>query len=563
MTPRTLTASRRNKDPMKEKIREKVLAAIDARGQTPDGFEFEIEIPKRKEFGDFSTNAAMILSKSAKTAPRELAGQIADSLQKNSPDIFEKTEVAGPGFVNLFVKPSVFLSKLPEIGEEKEFFGSCGKKDKTVLIEFVSANPTGPLHFGHARNAVVGDVLANVLDFAGWEVTREFYINDAGRQITMLGESVRAKVLKLLGAEAEIPEDGYAGEYVSEIAREIFENEAAESEKTDADFCGRTACEKLLGAIKKDLEFIGVEFDNWTSETKLLRSQNRNGKTMLDEAMQKLRAVDAVKTEDGAEWFKSTEYGDSQDWVLIKKDGSPTYFLADIAYHREKFSRGCDKLVNIWGADHHSHVARMKSAVKAAGLDSSALEVLLIQFVRLVKNGSEVSMGKRAGSYVTLREVAERVGADATRFFLLMRAAESHLDFDLGLACRHSNENPVYYVQYAHARIESIRRTAAERKVNAAADNIGLLTLEAEVEITKLLLSFPDAVSESARTLSPHKIAFYLQEVAAAFHSYYNSNRIVTDDEKLSSARLFLCECVRIVLKNGLGLIGVSAPERM
>ncbi|QMU55695.1 MAG: arginine--tRNA ligase [Candidatus Mycalebacterium zealandia] len=548
---------------MKEDIKERVLDATKA--VCPDvssGVEFEIETPKQKEFGDFSTNAAMALAKIAGEPPRDLAAKLASFLAVNNADIFEKVEVAGPGFVNFFIKPVAIVSKLPGILKAAERFGTGERNGKSVLIEFVSANPTGPLHFGHARNAVVGDVLANLLEFAGWKVFREFYINDAGRQMEMLGESVRANLLGLLGKEAEIPEDGYKGEYIAEIAREIFDGSDAGKVKTDADFCAERAYEKLLDAIKKDLQFIGVEFDNWVSEKELLHSKT-GGKNMLDGAMEKLRAVNAVKDEDGAQWFKATEYGDSQDWVLIKKDGLPTYFLADIAYHSEKFSRGCDKLINIWGADHHSHVARIKSAIGASGLDNSALEVLLIQFVRLVRDGKEESMGKRTGSYVTLREVSERVGADVTRFFLLMRAVESHLDFDLELACKNSNENPVYYVQYAHARIESIRRNAAEAKVSANGGQAALLVLEPEIEIAKLLLAFPDVVRDSARTLAPHKIAFYLQGIAASFHSYYNANRVITDDEELSSARLFLCECVRIVIRNGLGILGVSAPERM
>lgn len=552
---------------MKEKIREEVLRSLRAVAGDKDhpADAFEIETPKRKEFGDFSTNAAMALSKNTGAEPRKIAKDMALFLEDGGSGMFERVEVAGPGFVNFFVKPEVFIAELGGITRRNESFGSCAEgKGKSVLLEFVSANPTGPLHFGHARNAVVGDALANLLEFAGWKVTREFYINDAGRQIEMLGESVRANLLRMLGEEAEVPEDGYRGEYISDIAREIFERTGGDPAKTGAAFCGGLACEKLLGAIREDLRLIGVEFDNWTSEKLLLHSAGGNGKTPLDRVMEKLRAAGAVKTEDKAEWFKATDYGDSQDWVLIKKDGSPTYFLADIAYHAEKISRGCDKLVNVWGADHHSHVARIKSAVGALGFEKCAPEVLLIQFVRLVRDGKEVSMGKRAGSYVTLREVAERVGADATRFFLLMRAAESHLDFDLELACRHSNENPVYYVQYAHARIESVRRNAARRAVKSGEDGRGLLVLESEVEIAKRLLAFPDAVRDAARTFAPHKMTFYLQALASEFHSYYNANRIITDDnEELSSARLFLCECVRIVLRNGLGLIGVSAPERM
>ncbi len=550
---------------MKEKIKEEVLRSIRAvmKGGDARAGNFEIETPKQKEFGDFSTNAAMTLSADAGKNPRELADEMARFLKDSSSGMFEKVEVAGPGFINFFLKPAVILEELPEIMRQDGRWGTSETgEEKTVLIEFVSANPTGPLHFGHARNAVFGDALAKTLEFAGWKVTREFYINDTGKQIAMLGESVRANLLELEGGRAEIPEDGYRGEYISEIAREIFEKTGGDAE-TGAGFCGQFACEKLLAAIRDDLKFIGVEFDKWVSEKDLLHSAREDGKSMIDETMEKLRGTGAVKTRELAQWFKSTDHGDSQDWVLIKKDGSPTYFLADIAYHGEKFSRGYDKLINVWGADHHSHVARMKSAIGALGFDKSLLDVLLIQFVRLVRDGKEVSMGKRAGSYVTLREVVERVGADVTRFFLLMRAAESHLDFDLELACKQSNENPVYYIQYAHARIESIRRNAARQNLSHDGKLLGLLGLEAEIEIAKQLLAFPDVVRDSARTFAPHKIAFYLQALASGFHSYYNANRVITDDIKLSSARLFLCECVKIVFRNGLGLLGVSAPERM
>ncbi len=550
---------------MKQRIREEVLRSVCAvmKSETAPADGFEIETPKQKEFGDFSTNAAMTLSKNAGMNPRELAKEMARFLE--SSEMFEKVEIAGPGFINFFVKPAAILSELPEIVRQNDKWGGCGAGEgKTVLVEFVSANPTGPLHFGHARNAAFGDALANLLEFAGWKVTREFYINDSGRQMEMLGKSVRAKLHELLGEKAEIPEDGYRGDYISDMAREIFES-AGENENTvkDEDFCKNFAYKKLLSAIREDLKLIRVEFDNWASETELVRSAGEDGENRIDGAMEKLHGAGAVKTEEGAEWFKSTDYGDSQDWVLIKKDGSPTYFLADIAYHSEKISRGYDKLINVWGADHHSHVGRIKSAIRALGSDDSLLEVPLIQFVRLVRDGKEFSMGKRAGSYVTLREVADRVGADATRFFLLMRAAESHLDFDFELACKRSNENPVYYVQYAHARIESIKRNAAELRVSGNPDGLGLLVLESEIEIAKQLLAFPSVARDAAQTLAPHKIAFYLQNLASVFHSYYNANRVITDDKKLSSARLFLCECVKIVLKNGLGLLGVSAPERM
>ena len=534
---------------MKDIIRREVERALADCG---GGGGFDIETPKRREFGDFSTNAAMTAAKKTGGNPRELAANLADMLQKNG-DLFEKVEVAGPGFVNFFMKPSAVVSRLPEIQERGERFGSSPERGENVLLEFVSANPTGPLHFGHARGAVVGDVLGNILEFAGYGVEREFYINDAGRQMELLGESVRANM-----TGGEIPADGYRGDYIADIAREIGDRETGAAE------CGKIAYEKLLRAIEDDLRLIGVEFDNWVSEKDTIHTENDRGRTLADGAMEALERVGAVKREDGALWFAATKYGDSQDWVLIKKDGAPTYFMADIAYHLNKFERSNGgRLINIWGADHHSHVGRLAAAMRALGLDDEKLKTLLIQFVRLVRDGKEEAMGKRAGSYVTLREVAELVGADATRFFLLIRAAESHLDFDLELAKKTSNENPVYYVQYAHARTASIKRKASQQEMSASAEHLELLELASEVEIAKILLAFPDVVSDSARDFAPHKVAFYLQGLASAFHSYYNANRVITEDKKLSSARLFLCECVATALRNGLGLAGVGAPERM
>ena len=571
---------------MKDIIRREVERALADCGVATDGFD--IETPKRREFGDFSTNAAMTAAKKTGGNPRELAARLADMLQKNG-DLFEKVEVAGPGFVNFFMKPSAVVSRLPEIQERGERFGSSPKRGENVLLEFVSANPTGPLHFGHARGAVVGDVLGNILEFAGYGVEREFYINDAGRQMELLGESVRASM-----TGGEIPADGYRGDYIKdimaseeidiiadEISREIyddiirefmerFENLTYEEaikqirEEKTAERCGERAYKKLLGAIRDDLRLIGVEFDNWVSEKDTIHTENDRGQTAIKNAMKDLEEAGAVKDEDGARWFLATKYGDSQDWVLRKKDRAPTYFMADIAYHLNKFERSNGgRLINIWGADHHSHVGRLAAAMRALGLDDEKLKTLLIQFVRLVRDGKEEAMGKRAGSYVTLREVAELVGADATRFFLLIRAAESHLDFDLELAKKTSNENPVYYVQYAHARTASIKRKASQQGMSASAEHLELLELASEVEIVKILLAFPDVVSDSARDFAPHKIAFYLQGLASAFHSYYNANRVITEDKKLSSARLFLCECVATALRNGLGLAGVGAPERM
>ena len=528
---------------MRDLIRSEVERALKSVcGSAAGGFD--VETPRRKEFGDFSTNAAMTLAKKRGENPRDLAGRLAEFL--DSREMFEKVEVAGPGFVNFFMKPAAVVSNLPRIAEQAERFGAAPARDETVLLEFVSANPTGPLHFGHARGAVVGDALGKILKFAGYGVAREFYINDAGGQMEMLGKSVLARL-----ENTEIPEDGYGGEYITEIARGMEKG-------ADAETCAKVAYGKLLGAIRDDLATLGVEFDEWVSEKERIHASGA-----LERATAALRGAGAVREEDGAQWFSATEYGDSQDWVLIKRDGSPTYFVADIAYHMDKFSRNYNRLVNIWGADHHSHAGRLGAAMRALGLDDKKLNTLLIQFVRLVRDGKEESMGKRAGSYVTLREVAELVGADVTRFFLLMRATESHLDFDLELARRTSNENPVYYVQYAHARTASIRRKAAEKGLAASPAHLELLCRQQEVDLAAMLLAFPDVVSDSARDLAPHKVVFYLQGLASAFHSYYNANRVIGEDGDLSAARMFLCECAATVLRNGLKLVGITAPERM
>lgn len=529
--------------------------------------DIEISIPKKREFGDYSSNIAMVLTKMLSKKPRDIAEHISDKLSTSHPVLFKKIEIAGPGFLNFFINETSLMSELEEIEKQGDYFGQTdlGQRQK-VIVEFVSANPTGYLHLGHARNAVVGDGVSNILKACGYDVTTEFYINDTGRQIEMLGVSVYRKYQQIFGSDIGIPEDGYKGSYIADIANEINNQIGDELIKNDReeeslDFCKNYAKDRLLVDIKDDLSKAGIYFDRWFSEKEGLHGKKE--KNRIDPIKKQLEKNNALEKKDNALWFKATEFGDTQDWVLIKSDGTPTYFIADIAYHNEKIERGFDKLINIWGADHHSHIGRLKSAIKALGYDESILQVLLIQFVRLVSNGKEVSMSKRSGEYVTMREVLEDVGADVLRFFMLMRSSDSHLDFDLELAKKQSSENPVYYVQYAHARINSIFEKAGQSNIKESKDYLGLLDKAEEIEIAKTLLNFPEVIKDSANTLTPHKITFYLQELASQFHVYYNKYKIIGDDDKISSMRLYLIKCVKTVIHNGLKILGVSAPERM
>lgn len=560
---------------MKEDIQKVVLKSVESIATTINVSDFPLEvevgIPKRKEFGDFSVNTAMVLAKKTGQNPRKLAELIIENLPQEQEMLFKKVEIAGAGFINFFVREEAIVKKLRDIEEAGKLYGNAStQRGEKILIEFVSANPTGYLHMGHARNAVVGDALSNILQASGFDVTREFYINDRGHQMEMLGESVYARYLESSGIARELPEDGYKGEYVVEIAK-LIKKEKGDSLKGEDNagesilYCREFAKKRLLDQIIGDLKSVGIEFDEWYSESENIHEaeERSGGLSKLEAARDLLKEKGALKEEDGALWFKATEFGDNQDWVLVKSDGSPTYFLADIAYHYHKLQRGFDSLINVWGADHHGHIARLKAALRALGLDESRLKVVLIQFVRLMRDGKEVAMSKRSGSYVTMRDVVADVGPDVMRFFLLMRSSESHLDFDLDLAKKESSENPVYYIQYAYARINSLFRKAAESGMSASVETLGELKDQGEIELIKKLLQFPEVVEEAANSLTPHKIAYYLQELASDFHVYYNKCRIVDKNSELSQARLYLVSCVRIVLSNGLRLLGISTPERM
>lgn len=524
--------------------------------------EVKLETPRSKENGDYATNIAMQLAKIAKKPPRAIAEAIVQNVDLASASI-EAIEIAGPGFINIILKKDYLQEVVKHVLEQKEDYGRSNSGEaENIQVEFVSANPTGDLHLGHARGASVGDSLCNVLEFAGYKVGREYYINDAGNQIDNLAISVEARYFQALGEEKEMPEDGYYGQDIIDIGKnlvaEFGDTFKSYSEKDRYAFFREYGLKFELEKLKTDLQNFRVRFDNWFSESSLYG----NGK--IDIALNKLRANGHIFEEDGATWFRSTTFGDDKDRVLIKKDGSFTYILPDIAYHEDKINRGFDTLINIWGADHHGYIPRMKAAIEALGYGKDKLEVIVSQMVHLYKDGERMMMSKRTGKAVTLRELVEEVGLDAVRYFFVMRSGDAQMDFDLDLAVSESNENPVYYAQYAHARISSIIRQSEDINFAASTEHVDLLTAEREIDLLKKVGDFPQLVSDSARMRAPHRIATYIQELAAAFHSFYNAEKVLDESNKeLSEARLALITATRTTIANALKLIGVSAPEKM
>ncbi|WP_073254194.1 arginine--tRNA ligase [Caldanaerovirga acetigignens] len=533
--------------------------------------EFTVEVPQAKEHGDFAVNVAMLAAREAKKPPREIANIIVERMEIAGSGV-EKVEVAGPGFINFHLEPTWAHEVIRIILEEGENYGriDLGKRKK-VQVEFVSANPTGPMHIGNARGAALGDALASLLEMAGYDVTREFYINDAGNQIENFGLSLEARYLELLGYESQIPEGGYHGEDIKDHAREIIEKEGDRFLSVDPAerraYFVEFALKRNVERMKKDLEDFGVHFDVWFSE----KSLHESGK--VKKTIELLTQRGYTYEKDGALWFKATEFGVPKDEVLIRQNGVPTYFAADIAYHKDKFDRGFEWVIDIWGADHHGHVPRVKGALAALGYDPDKLTIIIMQLVRLFRNGEIARMSKRTGRAVTLADLVEEVGKDAARFFFNMRGADTHLDFDLDLAVKQSEENPVYYVQYAHARIASIIRQAKEQDVKVPEGSdispreterlFSMLTHETEIELVKKLADFPETIKVAATTLSPYRIASYTLELSAAFHSFYNVCRVLTGDEDLTKARLMLVKAVKQVLQNAFKILGISAPERM
>jgi arginyl-tRNA synthetase len=524
----------------------------------------ELEATRDEAHGDYATNVAMVIASQAKKNPRLIAQAIVSKI-KDEGHLLNKVEIAGPGFINFFIREDHWRALLREIDRQQERYGTldfgAGKK---VQVEFVSANPTGPLHIGHARGAVTGDVVANILKASGHEVLKEYYINDVGNQMRNLGRSVYLRYLALLGETIEFPQDHYQGDYIAELAKEILAKDGdryrGRSEEDVLPHFTAFAAGSIMEGIKDDLGAFGVFFDCYFSEKELYKNDG------VMKLLEKLREQGHVYKEGDTLWFRSTAFGDEKDRVVIRDTGTPTYIAADIAYHKNKFDRGFDLVIDVWGADHHGYVPRLKASVEALGGNREALKVILVQLVSLLRDGKPVAMSTRAGEYVTLRQVIDEVGRDAARYNFLMRRSDSQLDFDMELAKRQSNENPVYYVQYAHARIASIIRMAAERSMEVPGSDdvdLGLLTLSEEIQLIKTVIRFPEIVEGAAKALEPHRVTFYLNELAGIFHSYYNKNRVITDDPALSRARLFLVKSVGQVLRNALGILGVSAPEKM
>ncbi|MDP8254822.1 MAG: arginine--tRNA ligase [Candidatus Alcyoniella australis] len=526
-------------------------------GDTP---QWEISVPKEAGFGDLSCNVAFKLAKQARRAPRDVAQSIIDHLPDNA--LLRRAEVAGAGFINLFTARDALAEQLTALEAAGAGFGriDLGKGLK-VNIEFVSANPTGPLHVGHGRNAAVGDAAARVLEAAGYDVVREYYVNDTGVQIRNLGRTMLARCRELAGEQIELDQDMYHGEYVIELAKQLREQrESFPPTDDELDAVARWAADRLLQRIKDDLEQFRVPIDVWSSERTMVEAGE------VDRALGDLEQHGHMFDQDGAKWFASTRWGDDKDRVVTKSDGSRTYFASDIAYHRDKFERGFDRLIDVWGADHHGYVPRMRSACAALGHDPDDFQVMLIQMVRLMREGQEVKMSKRSGEFETLADVVSEVGVDAARTIILSRRHDAHLDFDLDLAVKKTLDNPVYYIQYMHARICSVFAKAVEAglTIPSVADvDPRLLQTADERQLIKTILSLPDAVASAARELEPHRITAWLQSLAGQFHPWYAGHRIISDDPELTAARLLMCKLVKQVTANALALIGVSAPERM
>ena len=554
---------------MKETVKQQIAHALVQAKQNGDLTlrempEVIVEEPKDEKLGDFATTLAMQLARSEKKNPKVIAETICGFLNDGAETI-ESAQVAGPGFINIKMSAEFFQSGLREAIQQGREFGQTdvGQKQK-VLLEFVSANPTGPLHVGHGRGAAVGHALSCLLKKAGYDVSTEYYINDVGNQMNTLGRSTWLRYQELLDKEVDFPDDGYKGEYIKEIAQAVIDQDGSSHlDKKDEDalaFFRKFAKDSILEGIRNDLKNFGVEFDRWFSEASLDEDDSVN------RSIEWLREKGFVYEKDGATWVKTSQFQDDADRVIIKQGGERTYFCSDIAYHKNKVDRGYDLILDLWGADHHGYVPRMQSVLQAMDYDQEVFKVLLVQFVSLKRGGQKVSMSTRSGEFETLADVVKEVGVDATRFFFLMRSSDSHLDFDLDLAKKESPENPVYYIQYAHARICSVFRTAEEQGVpipDLAFVDLSLLNEEEEFALVKKILSYPACVGKSALSLEIHRIAFYLQELVSIFHSYYKQHRIVTENRELTLARLLLLDCLRNAIASGLAILGVSAPAKM
>ena len=555
--------------------------------------KIRIDHTKDNSHGDYATNIALMLSKQAKMSPVELAKIIIDQFEQKS--FIKKIEIAGPGFINFFMSQETSSSIVNEIIDQAALYGSSeighGKK---VLLEYVSANPTGPLHVGHGRGAAYGATVSNLLRNAGFIVDNEYYVNDAGRQMDILTVSIYLRYLTICGESLRFPDNGYQGQYIHDIAQVIYEASGQEFHlKSDLVFENvskdgseggdkeihidqlieraksvlgdhfkavfKAGIESILGGIKNDLAEFGVIFEKWFSEQSLIDSG------LSEACISKLKDSKNLYEKDGALWFKTTNYGDEKDRVVVRDNGNHTYFASDIAYHLEKLERGYDKIINVWGADHHGYIPRVKASIEALGHDPNKLEILLVQFANLYRGGSKVQMSTRSGSFVTLEDLRAEVGNDAARFFYILRKSEQHMDFDLDLAKSKTNENPVYYIQYAHARICSVFRQADEKEIelDVSQTNLTLLTEEIEKDLLRELSRFKSVLESSAIQYEPHQLAYYLRDLSNHFHSYYNACKFIVDDKNLTQARLALISATQQILKNGLSILGVGAPESM
>jgi len=521
-----------------------------------------IEVPRQESHGDFSTNIAMVSASTQKMAPAKIAGIVIDHIT-DSDNLIDKIEIAGPGFINFYLTADAWFSVLKKIHEQKEQFGSCNiGRHERVMVEFVSANPTGPLHVGHGRGAAVGDSIAKILSFCGYDVKKEYYINDSGRQINTLGRSVYLRYCELFGKTDSYPEDCYQGEYIKELA--IIEKNKKNSYLLDmrsedaVSTCAQTAAKKILEGIRDDLEAFRVEFDNWFSEQSLYDTNK------VQETFDWAHKNNLAYEKDGAIWFRTQQWGDEKDRVICRNNGQNTYFASDIAYHKDKFERGFTRLIDVWGADHHGYIERMSAAIESLGKKRDQFNVVLVQLVNLLRDGEPVAMSTRAGEFVTLKEVINEVGADACRFIFLMRHHDSPLDFDLEVAKKQTNDNPVYYVQYVYARIASIIKKAQAESIDIEnCDTLSALNTLDDLRLIKTMAEYPETVRLSAERLEPHRIAYYLMNMASLFHNYYNKNRVLTEDIALTCGRLYLVKAVQMIIKNGLTLLGVHAPESM
>jgi arginyl-tRNA synthetase len=554
---------------MKEKIKSIISGSVFrayenkelASAAIPD---IEVEIPKIASHGDFSTNIAMVAASIQKMPPRNIAKTILKYIEDPG-HILAKSEIAGPGFINFFIKTEAWHPVLRKIHQENVTYGASNiGKGKKIQVEFVSSNPTGPLHVGHGRGAAVGDSVANILRYCGYDVQKEYYINDSGRQINTLGQSVYLRYMELLGENIQFPQECYQGDYIRDYAKEIMDRKGRtlldRDEAQSILFCAQFAAERIITEIRKDLNDFGIEFDNWFSEQSLYDTGKVNA------VVEKFKAKQIIYKKDGALWFKTTDFGDEKDRVVVRQNGQTTYFASDIAYHIDKFARGFDRVIDVWGADHHGYIPRVTAAVEASGLSRDRFNVILVQLVNLLREGEPVAMSTRAGEFVTLNEVVKEVGRDAARFIFLTRHYDSPLDFDLALAKKKTNDNPVFYVQYVHARISSILRKGREKGLREFGwDEAAASTLQEpeEIELIKSMDRYPGVVEDSAKYMEPHRITFYLMELASCFHAYYNKHRVLADDPLLSKARLGLVLAVQKVIRNGLALLGVSAPDRM